>query len=97
VDNTIVVVGYFSDKFIISRLLPLYIRRCLGQPWGEYTQYAKNVRKEYAIYPDLLYNPGRRKVLNHFLSMERIFKTSHFFEKFEATARLNMSKEMEGM
>ncbi len=50
----------------------------LGQNWETYSLYYKNVRKEYSIYPDLVYNPGRKKVLKHFLSMDRIYKTDFF-------------------
>lgn len=39
----------------------------LGQNWEVYSQYAKQVRQEYLIYPDLIYIPGRKKVINHFL------------------------------
>lgn len=66
----------------------------LGQNWDTYSLYCKNVRKEYSIYPDSIYNPGRKKVLNHFLSMERIFKTDFFYRKFEIQARLNLQKEI---
>ncbi len=66
----------------------------LGQPWDEYLKYAQNVRKEYAQYPKLIYQAGRKKVLRHFLKMERIFKTDCFFEKYEETARLNLEKEL---
>lgn len=66
----------------------------LGQPWPVYETYCNNVRKEYAIYPDMVYNPGRKKVLRHFLDMECIFKTSHFFSKYEAQARENLEKEL---
>ncbi len=66
----------------------------LGQNWEIYAQYYKNVRKEYAIYPDIVYNIGRRKVLSHFLSMERIFKTDFFFHHFEAQAKLNLQREI---
>ena len=38
----------------------------LGENWETYATYLSNVRKEYSIYPDLIYNPGRKKVLNHF-------------------------------
>lgn len=65
----------------------------LGQAWEDYRNYYKNVRKEYAVYPDLLYNPGRKKVLQHFLGMERIFKTEFFYEKFELQAKLNLQDE----
>ena len=57
----------------------------LGQNWQTYSLYYKNVRKEYSIYPDFVYNPGRKKVLNHFLSMDKIFKTDFFYKKFERT------------
>jgi predicted metal-dependent HD superfamily phosphohydrolase len=67
----------------------------LGQSWETFTLYYKNVRKEYSIYPDFVYNPGRKKVLNHFLAMERIFKTDFFYNKFELQAKQNLQKEIE--
>lgn len=66
----------------------------LGQHWNVYEAYFKNVRKEYAVYPDIIYNSGRKKVLAHFLKMERIFKTQIFFERYEQQARENISKEL---
>lgn len=65
----------------------------LGGDWETYFTYAKNVRKEYKIYPDFLYNPGRKKVLQHFLEMPRIFKTDVFLEKLEEQARSNLRRE----
>lgn len=67
----------------------------LGMKWEDYEIYFRQVRKEYAIYPDLLYKPGRRKVLKHFLGMERIFKTDHFYQKLESQARINLEKELQ--
>ena len=67
----------------------------LGQSTEVYTAYYKQVRKEYFIYPDFVYNPGRKKVLQHFLQMNPIFKTDYFFNKFEAQAKQNLIKEME--
>ncbi|MEI6412156.1 MAG: hypothetical protein WCR52_22385 [Bacteroidota bacterium] len=66
----------------------------LGFPWSQYEQYALQVRREYARYPDFLYSPGRKKVLRHFLLMERIFKTPFFFEQYEAQARRNLEREL---
>jgi predicted metal-dependent HD superfamily phosphohydrolase len=66
----------------------------IGQNKEEYTIYYKNVRKEYSIYPDLLYNPGRKKVLKHFLKMDRIYKTDYFFTKYEIQAKLNLQAEL---
>ncbi|WP_291963793.1 hypothetical protein [Maribacter sp.] len=66
----------------------------LGQSWETYTLYYKNVRKEYAIYPSFIYKPGRKKVLHHFLSMDRIFKTDIFYNKYEANAKSNLQREL---
>jgi predicted metal-dependent HD superfamily phosphohydrolase len=67
----------------------------LGQNLETYSLYCKNVRKEYSIYPDFVYNPGRKKVLNHFLAMDRIFKSDFFYNKFETQAKQNLQKEIE--
>lgn len=69
----------------------------LGQPWEIYLLYYKNVRKEYGIYPDQIYNPGRKKVLKHFLSMKRIFKTEYFYKKFERQAKENLTRELNNL
>ncbi|MCU0469011.1 MAG: hypothetical protein MUF58_10435 [Arcicella sp.] len=66
----------------------------LGQSWEVYSQYFQHVRKEYSIYPDFMYNSGRKKVLKHFLAMEKIFKTAYFYDKFEQQARVNLEKEL---
>lgn len=67
----------------------------LGASPEKYKTYCKQVRKEYSLYPDFLYNPGRKKVLQHFLSMERIFKTNHFYNHYEQNARVNILHEIE--
>lgn len=67
----------------------------LGQDWKDYAMYAENVRKEYAVFPDAVYNPGRTKVLKHFLQMDRIFKTDYFHDRLEKQAKENIQREME--
>jgi len=67
----------------------------LGSDWDAYKQYFTNIRKEYAIYPDFLYNPGRVKVLNQFLLTDYIFGTRNFRDKYELAARTNIKKELE--
>ncbi|MDR6403714.1 MULTISPECIES: hypothetical protein [Chryseobacterium] len=67
----------------------------LGKDLETYIDYTEKIRKEYAIYPDLLYKPGRRKVLKHFLELENIFKTEDFREKYEVRARGNILFEIE--
>ena len=70
----------------------LYI---LGKDWSRYIDYCKQIREEYVIFPDTVYRAGRKKVLNHFLKMQRIFKTEHFFNLYEECARQNIKKEID--
>ena len=67
----------------------------LGASAERYKEYSKQIREEYSIYPDFLYKNGRRQVLKHFLNMNAIYKTEHFKEKYESSARRNMQNELE--
>lgn len=66
----------------------------LGKELSVYIEYTRQIRKEYSIYPDLLYKPGRRKVLRHFLEHESIFKTEKFRNQYELQARENIAEEL---
>ncbi len=66
----------------------------LGASWERYEEYAAQIRREYAIYPDFLYKPGRKKVLERFLERDFIFKTPAFRAKFESQARGNLHMEI---
>ena len=66
----------------------------LGSDAATYNQYVTNIRQEYGMYPDFLYNPGRKKVLLHFINMGQIFKTREFSDKFEEQARMNLQSEL---
>ncbi|WP_228377931.1 HD domain-containing protein [Chryseobacterium luteum] len=67
----------------------------LGKEPAIYFDYTRKIRKEYALYPDFLYKPGRKKVLKHFLELESIFKTRHFREKYEQQAKENLTAELQ--
>jgi predicted metal-dependent HD superfamily phosphohydrolase len=41
----------------------------LGSGWESYDAYIDKIRKQYKVYPDIIYKPGRRKVVQHFLAM----------------------------
>lgn len=59
-----------------------------------YNLYAQAVRKEFSLYPDFLYRPGRRKALQHFLKQDFIYHTSEFRKRFEESARGNLAREL---
>ncbi|MBP1165330.1 putative metal-dependent HD superfamily phosphohydrolase [Chryseobacterium sp. PvR013] len=66
----------------------------LGKDFKTYMEYTQNIRREYSIYPDFLYKPGRKKVLKHFLELESIFKTEYFKEKYETQSKENIKAEI---
>ncbi|MDI9311107.1 MAG: hypothetical protein QM535_12900 [Limnohabitans sp.] len=67
----------------------------LGRSWEIYEMYYKQIRKEYRIYPRFMYNPGRKKALEHFLEKETIYQTETFQLQYEKQARENIRREIE--
>ncbi|AOC95946.1 hypothetical protein BB050_02852 [Flavobacterium anhuiense] len=68
--------------------------KILAKDWDDYQIYFEQIRKEYRIYPDFLYKPGRAKALKHFLENEFIFQTNEFRNLYEEKARINIEKEI---
>lgn len=69
--------------------------KILSKDWEDYKIYFNQIRKEYKIYPNILYKPGRKKALKHFLENDFIFQTAEFRNKYEAKARENIKSEIE--
>jgi predicted metal-dependent HD superfamily phosphohydrolase len=59
-----------------------------------YAAYARSIRSEYAVYPDEVYRPGRRRVLGQFLARPRIYQTSRLHSLWDAAARANLTWEL---
>lgn len=86
--------GHETHKDADTNWLVDFDLAILGGSEDEYLAYTQKVRQEYNMYPDLMYRIGRKKVLNHFLAMPYIFKTSTFREHREAQARTNLKREL---
>lgn len=69
----------------------------LGANPVDYRNYTSAIRKEYRLYPNFIYKPGRKKVLAHFLEMPSIYKTSYFREKYEESAKENLMAELKDL
>lgn len=66
----------------------------LGASEADYQAYAQQVRQEYRQVPDLLYRPGRRKILAKMLAAPVLFRTPAMHAELEAAARRNMAAEL---
>lgn len=69
----------------------------LGAAPDNYQAYTQQIRREYSIYPDTLYHPGRKKVLQHFLEMPAIYRTPDFQQQYETQARQNIQAELHNL
>lgn len=77
--------GYFLD----------FDLAILGESPEVYKDYSRKIREEYSIYPDFLYKTGRKKVIQHFLAMDRIFRTNEFQDAYGQQAVENLRTELE--
>jgi predicted metal-dependent HD superfamily phosphohydrolase len=69
--------------------------KILAKDWNDYQVYAQQIRREYRIYPDFMYKPGRKKALEHFLINPFIYQTETFRSLYEQQARENIQKEID--
>ena len=71
--------------------------KILGTEEPAYLLYTEAVRKEYAMFPDLLFNRGRKAFLKNALATLRIYRTDKFFKTYEQQARKNLQNELNQM
>lgn len=82
--------GNEDEKWLID-----FDLKILSKDWEDYKIYFEQIRKEYSIYPDFLYKPGRKKALKHFLENKFIFQTEEFIKAYETKARENIKHEIQ--
>lgn len=66
----------------------------LGQQQVDYDRYARAIRQEYSFVSDPAYKEGRTKILNNFLSRDRIYLTDSFESRYGVQARENLTREI---
>jgi len=67
----------------------------LSSPEQEYKTYTEQIRKEYSLYPDWLYNAGRKKLMAAFLERPAIY--GKLGDRAEQQARLNITLEISSL
>ncbi|MEU9986210.1 hypothetical protein AB0E10_05250 [Streptomyces sp. NPDC048045] len=67
----------------------------LAAPPSAYATYTAEVRKEYHFVPNDAFHEGRAAILRQLLGLPRLFRTPHGREHWEATARYNLTTELE--
>jgi predicted metal-dependent HD superfamily phosphohydrolase len=67
----------------------------LGATEADYWAYARQVRREYRLVPDLLYRPGRRKILAKMLDAPVLYHTLAMRLELDAAARRNLQAELD--
>ncbi|WP_448518985.1 HD domain-containing protein [Rhodoflexus sp.] len=64
----------------------------LSSPPEVYEAYTQQIRQEYCMYPDFLYNPSRKKAMSVFLERPAIY--GKLGDRAEQQARLNITLEI---
>ena len=67
----------------------------LAAPPSAYAAYTAAVREEYHFVPNDAFREGRSAILRQLLALPSLFRTPYGREKWEATARYNLSSELE--
>lgn len=62
----------------------------LGAERETFARYDRNIRIEYAHIPADVWDQRRPGVLRHFLEQPRLYKTTAFHARYDATARKNL-------
>ncbi len=67
----------------------------LGTEASIFDAYEEAIRYEYQWVPEVEYKAARSKILQSFLSRDRIFMTNHFFNHCEQIARSNIERSLQ--
>ncbi|MFF7281334.1 hypothetical protein [Streptomyces griseorubiginosus] len=67
----------------------------LAAPPSGYAAYTAAVREEYGFVPTDAFRAGRSAVLRQLLDLPRLFRTPYGAREWEATARYNLTSELE--
>ncbi|MFE0809431.1 hypothetical protein ACFW4M_13375 [Streptomyces sp. NPDC058794] len=67
----------------------------LASPPSAYAAYTAAVRQEYHFVPDDAFRAGRAAILRQLLDLPSLFHTPHGRREWEATARYNLTGELE--
>ncbi|GAB2856931.1 HD domain-containing protein [Lentzea nigeriaca] len=69
----------------------------LGSEPTHYDRYSQAVRQEYAQYDDAAWRVGRAAVLKTLLDREALFVTEPARQLWDATARINLARELQSL
>ncbi|MGK5697721.1 HD domain-containing protein [Streptomyces sp. URMC 128] len=67
----------------------------LASPPSVYAAYTAAVREEYHFVPNETFRTGRAAILRQLLDLPRLFRTPYGASEWEATARYNLTAELE--
>ncbi len=66
----------------------------LGKPKERFLEYEDQIRREYEWVPSETFRVKRAEILERFLARDRIYRTDHFFDKYEQQARNNLQNSI---
>lgn len=69
----------------------------LGRTHEVFDEFEQRIRQEYAWVPETVYRSARSEILAGFLRRRSIFQTDDFRDRYEVTARSNLTRILEDL
>lgn len=69
----------------------------IGSDEKTYNQYVEEIKLEYYYLSDESYRIGRSKIIKRLLKMDNLYKTPHFYDRYEVQARKNLNSELKSL
>ena len=69
----------------------------LAAPIDQFDAYERNIRAEYAHVPDESFRVGRGRVLQEFISRDRLFLSAWGHARFAVNARQNLQRSLQSI
>lgn len=69
----------------------------LGQPPARFREYELGIKAEYSWVPATTYAQKRAEILKGFLRRSSIYRTAHFKDRYETTARSNLARAIDAL
>lgn len=67
----------------------------LGSPAARFDEYERQIRQEYCVVPEAIFQQKRLQILQYFFDRPRIFSTPVFFERHEHQAKQNLLRSIQ--
>ncbi len=86
-----------GENIELKKLIQAIDLSIFGQDINIYTEYSNNIRKEYSQFPDEVYYPKRKEILQHFLNLaenNKLYGNDELHRIYNHASTKNLQREI---